>query len=67
MRIDVNACRIYQLLHHDRGHIYVCGDFTLTNDVKSVGISIFQKKTRNITANAPASVVESLIVSFSMK
>ena len=66
MRIDVNARRIYQTLYHGRGHIYVSGDFTLANDVKSAVVSIFQKYG-NITANVALSAVESLIVSLSMK
>ena len=64
--IDANARRIYELLDSHGGHIYVCGDFYMANDVKSVIVSIFQEYG-NINADEAASAVENLIVSFSIR
>ncbi|XP_065573243.1 nitric oxide synthase 1-like [Artemia franciscana] len=60
MMIDANARRIYELLDSHGGHIYVCGDFYMANDVKSVIVSIFQEYG-NINADEAASAVENLI------
>jgi sulfite reductase alpha subunit-like flavoprotein len=66
MMIDANARRIYELLDSHDGHMYVCGDFSMANDVKSVVVSIFQEYG-NINADEAASAVENLIVSFSIR
>ncbi|XP_065583908.1 nitric oxide synthase 1-like [Artemia franciscana] len=61
MKIRSNKRRIYSFLKNSRGgHIYVCGDFYMANDVKSVIVSIFQEYG-NINADEAASAVENLI------
>ena len=66
MMIDANARRIYELLDSHGVHMYVCGDFSMANDVKSVVVSIFQEYG-NINADEAALAVENLIVSFSIR
>ena len=57
MKIRSNKRRIYSFLKNSRGgHIYVCGDFYMANDVKSVIVSIFQEYG-NINADAASSAL----------
>ena len=60
MMMDANTRRIYELLDSHGGHIYVCGDFYMANDVKSVVVSIFQEYGSFNTDEA-VSALENLI------
>jgi len=63
MRTNANSRRIHDLLYSHSGHIYVCGDANLANEVKSAVVSIFQEQ-ENIDLDEAASVVDNLFVSF---
>ncbi|XP_065562540.1 nitric oxide synthase-like protein [Artemia franciscana] len=54
------ARRLYEYLNIHGGHIYVCGEFYMANDVKSFAVSLFQKYG-NINEDEAASAVENLI------
>ncbi|KAK2715099.1 hypothetical protein QYM36_009926, partial [Artemia franciscana] len=60
MMMDANNRRCtYDLLASHCGHIYVCGDANMANEVKSAVVSIF-KEEGNIDLGEAASAVENL-------